>query len=120
MYRNEPGSRILSNLRTPDHLGLLPGKITISDVRHVFTQKIDFLSFGRLFMDPDSSGMISDDFGGNKTSKKRWKHRDFHKKMRLSCKFKNVHAKSRFFMQLHDFHEKSRLFLKSYILFVIF
>ena len=48
MYRNEPGSRISSNLRAPDHLGRIPGPdfFFFGDVRffgrnHVFRSLFD-------------------------------------------------------------------------------
>ena len=62
MSRNEPGSRISSNLRTPDHLGRIPSP----ELFRFFRSEITFFErFSRFFKPGNTPRMILNDFGEN-------------------------------------------------------
>ena len=113
MSRNEPGSRISSNLRAPDRLGPLPVKITISVFATFSLQKSIFLSFGS-FHASRLIGTISDDFvcffSVLFPAEKSPKQSLFHEPSWFSWKVMMFHAKSLFLMRSRDFSCKVTIF----------
>ena len=67
MSRNEPGSRISSNLRTPDHLGRIPSpdfSMFFRKFSMFFRTEIVFFDrFSRFFKPGNTPRMILNDFG---------------------------------------------------------
>ena len=62
MNRNEPGSRISSNSKTPDHLDRIPGPKTIL---FFSARNRVFRAFFSVFMPGSTPRMILNDFGEN-------------------------------------------------------
>ena len=62
MSQNETGSRISFNLRTPDHLGRIPGQKNIDFFRPEITF---FERFSRFLKPGNTPGMILINFGKN-------------------------------------------------------
>ena len=62
MSRNETGSRISSNLRTPDHLGWISGPEKIDFFR---PEIVFFERFSRFLKPGNTPGMILINFGKN-------------------------------------------------------
>ena len=97
MSRNEPGSRIASNLRTPGHLGRVPGQKKKSVRNRVF----------RLFFEVFQAQEHSWNDPGQVCGK------------RFSPMFvdfrRNFREVARFFMQRRDFQEKSDFVTKCFV-----